>query len=244
LLLVEAMRRTVGLGLFLASLTSTPARADARALAREVLKREIAAMLEAITVAQAPAVRASGPQSVWARETPTNHAAWKDGVDAHGAAIALAEPEDDPAPAPAPTTVHTIGGGAGVADLDDFDHGLTRLHRPHLPRALTARANVPRVPPDAVRRIVHENFGGLRLCYDSGLRRNPDLSGRVVVKFTIDSTGTVAVASDGGSDLADVQVVACVVRSFANLTFPAAERGGVTVMYPLVFTPGPVGIAP
>ncbi len=93
-----------------------------------------------------------------------------------------------------------------------------------------------RLPPEVISRIVRQNFGRFRLCYENGLRTNPNLQGRVAVKFVIDRTGSVTTATDGGSDLPDSSVVACVVRGFSNLSFPQPEGGIVTVVYPIVFS--------
>jgi hypothetical protein len=92
-----------------------------------------------------------------------------------------------------------------------------------------------RLPPEVVQRIVRQQSGRFRLCYGNGLRNNPKLAGRVVVKFVIDRTGAVSTAADGGSDLPDKNVVTCVVRAFGNMSFPQPEGGIVTVVYPLVF---------
>jgi hypothetical protein len=89
-----------------------------------------------------------------------------------------------------------------------------------------------------IQRIVRQNFGRFRLCYESGLRTKPTLQGRVAVKFVIDETGAVKSAQDGGSDLPDPHVVSCVVRGFGNLSFPQPEGGVVTVVYPIIFDPG------
>mgnify|MGYP006314362019 FL=1 len=56
-----------------------------------------------------------------------------------------------------------------------------------------------RLPPEVIQRIVRQNFGRFRLCYENGLRNNPTLSGRVSVKFVIDRSGAVSTAQDGGS---------------------------------------------
>ncbi|MBX3230735.1 MAG: AgmX/PglI C-terminal domain-containing protein [Labilithrix sp.] len=93
-----------------------------------------------------------------------------------------------------------------------------------------------RLPPEAVQRVVRQGFGRLRFCYESGLRRNPGLEGRVAVKFVIDREGAVAMASAGGGDLPDAEVTACVVRGFQSMSFPPPEGGIVTVVYPLVFS--------
>jgi hypothetical protein len=96
-----------------------------------------------------------------------------------------------------------------------------------------------RLPQEVVQRIVRQNFGRFRLCYEGGLRGNPGLTGRVAVAFVIDRTGAVAVAAaDRSTEMADENVVSCVVRGFQNLSFPAPENGTVRVVYPLLLAPG------
>lgn len=124
-----------------------------------------------------------------------------------------------------------IGGGR--------DRGGMRSH----PNTFTMRpggsVNINgRLPAEVIQRIVRQNFGRFRMCYENGLRSNPELAGRVAVRFVIDRQGAVSLTSDGGSDLADKGVVGCVVSGFGNLSFPAPADGMVTVTYPLVFSPG------
>jgi hypothetical protein len=95
-----------------------------------------------------------------------------------------------------------------------------------------------RLPPEVIQRVVRQNQGRFRACYEDGLNRNPNLEGRVSVRFVIGRDGTVSSAESSGSDLPDPKVVACIVRVFARTTFPAPEGGIVTVSYPLVFSPG------
>ena len=107
------------------------------------------------------------------------------------------------------------------------------------------RVGVPgvngRIPPEVIQRIVRQNFGRFKLCYENGLRNNPNLEGRVAVRFVISRDGAVQSADNGGSDLPDAGVVSCVARAFYGLSFPQpeneAERGVVTVTYPIVFSP-------
>ena len=94
-----------------------------------------------------------------------------------------------------------------------------------------------RLPPEAIQRIIRQNFGRFRACYQTGLQHNPALTGRVAVSFVIGRDGSVAMVRDGGSDLPDPQVVSCVVRAFYGLSFPQPEGGIVHVTYPIVFSP-------
>jgi hypothetical protein len=94
-----------------------------------------------------------------------------------------------------------------------------------------------RLPPEVIQRIVRQNFGRFRLCYENGLRADPKLAGKITVKFEIDRSGAVSKVSDGGSDLKSPQVIACVLRGFGNLSFPQPESGTVSVVYPITFSP-------
>ena len=95
-----------------------------------------------------------------------------------------------------------------------------------------------RLPPEVIQRVVRASFSRFRLCYESGLRSNPNLSGTVTTRFVIDRSGGVSSASDSGSTLPDRAVVQCVNRGFSALSFPQPEGGIVTVSYPITFTPG------
>jgi hypothetical protein len=83
-----------------------------------------------------------------------------------------------------------------------------------------------RIPAEVIQRIVRQNFGRFRACYDNGRRGLPDLRGRVAVRFIIDRSGSVSMVQDGGSDLPNQAVVGCVVRSFSGLSFPQPEDQG------------------
>jgi hypothetical protein len=95
-----------------------------------------------------------------------------------------------------------------------------------------------RLPPEIIQRIVRQNFSRMKRCYMTGLEANPNLEGRVVVRFVIGRDGNVSTATDGDSDLPDKTVRACVVAAFQALSFPQPESGIVTVVYPIVFKAG------
>ncbi len=138
--------------------------------------------------------------------------------------------------------IGTIGHGAGTGTGQGFGSGHGSLRGGHQSKAPSIRQGTTqvngRLPAEVIQRIVRQNFGRFRLCYENGLRTNPNLSGRVAVRFVIDRTGAVSTASDGGSDIPDRSVVSCVVRGFQNLSFPQPEGGIVTVVYPIIFNPG------
>jgi Ca-activated chloride channel family protein len=153
--------------------------------------------------------------------------------------------------------VGTLGHGAGTGQ--GFGNGAAMKRAPARPGGGAApeaasgqhRVNPPslrqgnmsvngRLPPEVIQRITRQNFGRFRLCYENGLRSNPNLSGRVSVKFVIGRDGAVSTSQDGGSDLPDQAVVGCVVRAVGNLSFPQPEGGIVTVVMPILLNPGDV----
>jgi hypothetical protein len=103
-------------------------------------------------------------------------------------------------------------------------HGHTELVSGHL-------------PAEVIQRTVRQNFGRFRACYEIGLRTNPNLEGRVGVRFVIGRDGAVSNVSSSG-DLPDAQVKSCVASAFYGLSFPSPDNGIVTVSYPILLTPG------
>lgn len=94
-----------------------------------------------------------------------------------------------------------------------------------------------RLPPEIIQRILRGHFGVFRKCYETALQKNAKLEGRVTVKLVIGKDGKVSSAADGGSDIGDGKLIACIVDDVGKATFPQPEGGIVTVVYPVVFQP-------
>ena len=115
---------------------------------------------------------------------------------------------------------------------------LSSAHRAKPPQVRMGATSVSgRLPPEVIQRIVRQNFGRFRLCYENGLRNNPNLQGTVSVNFVIGTDGSVSNVGGGGG-MPDGGVVSCVTRAFYGLGFPSPEGGVVKVSYPITFSPG------
>lgn len=142
--------------------------------------------------------------------------------------------------------VGTLGTGSGNCDppndCSGFGRGVGRSGGGHVSRAPRIQpqrlTTSGRLPPEVVQRVVRQNFGRFRLCYERGLVKNPNLQGRVAARFVIDRSGAVSSVSNGGSDLPDSAVVSCVISAFYGLSFPQPDNGIVTVVYPIALSPG------
>jgi hypothetical protein len=89
---------------------------------------------------------------------------------------------------------------------------------------------------DVIQKTVRAGLPRAKLCYESALRKEPGLKGRVLTRFVIDPSGHVSSAqSTDQTTMPNPDVVACVVGVFKSLVFPPPEGGSVTVAYPFVF---------
>jgi hypothetical protein len=118
-----------------------------------------------------------------------------------------------------------------------------------IPGRLGSRAPRPRIrvgavdvrgalPREVVLRIVRQNFGRFRICYENGLRANPKLEGHVTTRFVINHAGEVASFDFADHTLPDLNAARCVLRSFSGLSFPQPEEGAVIVRFQVLFAPG------
>ena len=79
-------------------------------------------------------------------------------------------------------------------------------------------------------------------CYEKALKHDPDLSGTLVVDFTIegvDGGGSVTAGEVNTSDMQAPFFEACVLKEVAHTPFPLPTGGGVVkVKYPFHFDQG------
>jgi hypothetical protein len=133
----------------------------------------------------------------------------------------------------APTDAAGQGTGATVSGPPSGWHDGGKGKPPSIRQGVIAVNG--RLPPEVIQRILRTHFGVFRKCYEAALQRAPKTEGRVAVKFVIGRDGKVSGAADGGSDVGDAQMIACIVDDVAKLNFPQPEGGIVTVVYPIVF---------
>jgi TonB family protein len=85
-------------------------------------------------------------------------------------------------------------------------------------------------------RVVKQHLAEIRYCYQKELNKNPKLSGKVVIKFTIAADGTVSSAGVKSSSLNNSVVESCISGRFMRFRFPKPKGGGIVmVSYPFVF---------
>lgn len=117
------------------------------------------------------------------------------------------------------------------------------------------KATAGRLPAGEIQRVIRERFPLAQRCYEDGLKRDPKLAGRVIVRLVIGLDGKVqsadattpdaAATADvltpgetGAPMLKDAAVTACVVDALRGSVFPSPDGGFITIVYPINFTSG------
>jgi TonB family protein len=124
------------------------------------------------------------------------------------------------------------GYGEGAADMGD--KGKTR------PQVVPQRPDVTgSLDKEIIRRVVRQHRRELKFCYEQELQRNPELSGRVKVKWTISPSGDVISAIVTESTLGNRNVEQCMQGKIRRWVFPSPKGGGIVeVNYPFNFSSG------
>ncbi|MEQ1877553.1 MAG: AgmX/PglI C-terminal domain-containing protein [Bdellovibrionia bacterium] len=81
---------------------------------------------------------------------------------------------------------------------------------------------------DQINEVIQRHLGEVRFCYEQGLQAQPELSGRVAVRFLINGGGVVASANVSRTSLRSDPVEACILQRLKSWKFPE-PRGGVNV---------------
>ncbi len=88
----------------------------------------------------------------------------------------------------------------------------------------------------SIEKVIKRHLNQIRYCYQRELQKDPDLAGKITVKFVIAPDGSVSSAEVATSTVANPILEKCVTRRFLKMKFePPAGGGIVIVRYPIVF---------
>jgi TonB family protein len=89
---------------------------------------------------------------------------------------------------------------------------------------------------DVIAKVINAHLGEIRYCYERQLSAEPDIYGKVIVKFSIGAKGLVETQRVGNSSLRNAMVEGCILRRIASWKFPQPKGGTeVLVTYPFLF---------
>jgi TonB family protein len=139
------------------------------------------------------------------------------------------------------------GGGGGAADIGGLETGGGGAVStgPRKRTKVSARVKADaisevdgEIDKKGVARTIRRRSSAFQACYETALKTNSKLRGKIVVEFTIDGSGRVADASVIKDGVGSPQVSKCVIGVLRRLRFPKPDDGDVTISNAFVFTPG------
>lgn len=104
-------------------------------------------------------------------------------------------------------------------------------------------AGEPEAPPgpaltrEEIRLVVRAKMPELRACFEAGLATDPELGGRVLLRFTIGPAGRTGPVQVVDDQLGAPAVAACLAELIPRWQFPRPRPGPpMTITYPFVFS--------
>lgn len=89
---------------------------------------------------------------------------------------------------------------------------------------------------EVIAQYIKSQLGQILYCYERQLSANPELYGKVAVKFTISGTGQVDSQAINQTTLKSAQVEGCILSKVSKWKFPEPKGGTkVVVTYPFLF---------
>lgn len=125
------------------------------------------------------------------------------------------------------------GGGIGALGVGSVGKGPVRSG---VTKAVsTSIASQGQIDKEAVAKVINSHLAEVQRCYEAALMKTPGLAGKVVLEWSISTSGKVISSKSKSSSLKDVSVEACILRSLNNWQFPPAKGNSVIITYPFIF---------
>jgi TonB family protein len=91
--------------------------------------------------------------------------------------------------------------------------------------------------PDIINEVVASHKASIKMSYEKFLRRDPNLTGKISVRFTISASGTVSNVKILENTTGNTELEDEIIRKIKMWQFESIPEGDVTVTYPFVFAP-------
>ena len=89
-----------------------------------------------------------------------------------------------------------------------------------------------------IKKVMRRRLGGIKRCYEKRLKRNPDLRGKVVIRFVIHQGGKIIEVEVVENTTGDPELAACIRARVAAIRFGSTDGGETVVVYPFILAPG------
>ncbi len=89
--------------------------------------------------------------------------------------------------------------------------------------------------PSVIAREIRGRLGAIKACYEAGLKRNPNIGGKLQLRFEVSTVGKVTSAEIENDSMHDEEVASCIKSRVMTWRFPAPAGGSVQFSYPFIF---------
>jgi len=138
------------------------------------------------------------------------------------------------------------GEAVGIAGLSSRVGGPAEVDSGEMVKERVPRARVKSASPDivdgtmnsdATYRIIRRGMRCVQATYQRGLKRDPNLNGKVAMCFTVDPMGRVGSTSVESNSVGDPLVTTGIKSCVKRLRFPPPAGGAAEVCVPFILTP-------
>jgi hypothetical protein len=99
-------------------------------------------------------------------------------------------------------------------------------------RKMRVRGHLSR---EAIAKVVRKHLREIQYCYEKNLLLNPNLSGKLIMEWTITTAGSVSIVKTKTNTMKSPAVAMCVTAKIKRWKFPKPKGGIVVVAYPFIF---------
>jgi len=90
----------------------------------------------------------------------------------------------------------------------------------------------------AVQSVFRRRMSAIRICYEKALKVNPDVQGKITIRFTIGRAGTITDIKVTGNSTGDKSIGSCIIQKVRRWRFSPPDEGEVTFSYPFLLQRG------
>lgn len=142
----------------------------------------------------------------------------------------------DVAPLSRKEEIDNLIAGASVANMKELSkRGDIVIQKPESIEG-AASSNAKR-DNDAINQVVSTHKASIRMSYEKFLRSDPNLAGKITVRFTITASGSVSDIKIVENSTGNSELEQEIIRKVKMWQFETIAEGDVTVVYPFVFNP-------
>ena len=95
-----------------------------------------------------------------------------------------------------------------------------------------------RVDKGAVKKVFSRRSGAIKHCYEKALKSNPNVKGKVTIRFQIGTAGRITRSKCTSNTTGSAAICKCILGKVKSWRFPSPEGGPVTFSYPFILSQG------